>query len=66
MTSAAAKGTGRRRAEGRGYGLVLFASVLLLVVGCLVRNSQVLIPTPERLASAAGISLLVGDPICRA
>jgi hypothetical protein len=25
---------GRRRAEGRGYGLVLFAAILLFVVGC--------------------------------
>ena len=37
MTSATtqpARGTGGRHAEGRGYGLVLFASVLLVVVGC--------------------------------
>jgi hypothetical protein len=37
MTSATtqpAKGTGGRDEEGRGYGLVLFASVLLLIVGC--------------------------------
>ena len=27
-------GEARRHQEGRGYGLVLFASVLLLVVGC--------------------------------
>jgi hypothetical protein len=27
-------GEARRRTEGHGYGLVLFASVLLLVVGC--------------------------------
>src|SRR5438045_5152708 len=34
MTSAAMRPTtGRTRAEGRGYGLVLFAGVLLLVVG---------------------------------
>jgi hypothetical protein len=34
MTSAAMRrGTGRARAEGRGYGLVLFAGSLLLVVG---------------------------------
>ncbi len=26
-------GTGRRHAEGRGYGLIFFASILLLVVG---------------------------------
>ena len=26
-------GTGGRRAEGRGYGLIFFASILLLVVG---------------------------------
>ena len=37
MTSAAtqpAKGTGGHRAEGKGYGLVFFASALLLIVGC--------------------------------
>ena len=33
MTSAARSSTGRTYAEGRGYGLVLFAGVLLLVVG---------------------------------
>jgi len=35
MTSATTtpRGTGRRRAEGGGYGLVLFASVLLVVAG---------------------------------
>ena len=37
MTSAAtrpASGAGGRHAEGQGYGLVLFASILLVVVGC--------------------------------
>jgi hypothetical protein len=37
MTSAAtqpARGGGAHRAEGHGYGLVLFASVLLVIVGC--------------------------------
>jgi hypothetical protein len=37
MTSATiepARGTGGRHAEGQGYGLVLFASILLVVVGC--------------------------------
>ena len=37
MTSAAtgpAAGTGGRHAQGHGYGLVLFASVLLVIVGC--------------------------------
>ena len=33
-TSTSATGAGRRRAEGRGYGLVLFAAILLFVVGC--------------------------------
>jgi hypothetical protein len=27
-------GEARRNAQGHGYGLVLFASILLLVVGC--------------------------------
>jgi hypothetical protein len=37
MTSSAtqpASGTGGHRAEGQGYGLVLFASVLLVIIGC--------------------------------
>ncbi len=37
MTSATTKpasGSGGRHAEGHGYGLVLFASVLLIIVGC--------------------------------
>src|SRR5690242_9286724 len=35
MTSAAMRPTrGRARADGRGYGLILFAGSLLLVVGC--------------------------------
>jgi len=37
MTSATtqpARSTRGHRAEGRGYGLVLFASVLLVIVGC--------------------------------
>jgi hypothetical protein len=33
-TSQPASGTGGHRADGQGYGLVLFASVLLLIVGC--------------------------------
>ena len=37
MTSSAtqpARGTSGHRAEDRGYGLVFFASVLLVIVGC--------------------------------
>ena len=37
MTSSAttqARGAGGQSAEGRGYGLVLFASILLAVIGC--------------------------------
>jgi hypothetical protein len=35
MTSATMKpSTGGRHAEGRGYGMVLFASILLVVIGC--------------------------------
>jgi len=33
-TTTPSVGEARRRQEGRGYGLVLFASILLLVVGC--------------------------------
>jgi hypothetical protein len=33
MTSAAMRSRGSQAAEGRGYGLLIFASVLLLVVG---------------------------------
>ena len=32
-TTQPASGTGGRRAEGQGYGLVLFASVLLVIIG---------------------------------
>jgi hypothetical protein len=37
MTSAAYKaaGMGRRSAERQGYGLVVFAAILLAVIGCL-------------------------------
>ena len=34
MTSATARRAGGRHAEGQGYGLVMFASVLLLILGC--------------------------------
>src|SRR6266566_9668558 len=34
MTSATTRGTGSRHAEGHGYGLVLFASVLLVILAC--------------------------------
>ena len=34
MTSTAARRAGGRHAEGHGYGLILFASVLLLILGC--------------------------------
>jgi hypothetical protein len=34
MTSAARRPAGSVRADGRGYGLVLFAATLLLVLGC--------------------------------
>jgi len=33
-TTTAPRGTGRHRAEGRGYGLVFFAAILLRMVGC--------------------------------
>jgi hypothetical protein len=33
-TTGSATGAGGRHAEGRGYGLVLFASALLVIVGC--------------------------------
>ena len=33
-TTQPARGTGGHRAEGQGYGLVMFASVLLVIVGC--------------------------------
>jgi hypothetical protein len=33
MTSAAMRSRGRQIAEGRGYGLIIFASVILLVAG---------------------------------
>jgi hypothetical protein len=33
-TTESARGAGGRHAEGQGHGLVLFASVLLVIVGC--------------------------------
>ncbi len=33
-TTTAAQGTGGHRAAGQGYGLVLFASILLFVISC--------------------------------
>ena len=33
-TTYPARGMGGRHAEGQGYGLVLFASVLLVIIGC--------------------------------
>ena len=33
-TTQPARGTGGHRAKGQGYGLVMFASVLLVIVGC--------------------------------
>jgi hypothetical protein len=35
-----ARGTGGRHAEGQGYGLVLFASVLLVIIGCFNAGEQ--------------------------
>jgi hypothetical protein len=34
MTSVTTRGTSGRHAEGHGYGLVLFASVLLVILAC--------------------------------
>jgi hypothetical protein len=33
-TTGSARGAGGRHAEGHGYGLVLFAAVLLVILGC--------------------------------
>ena len=33
LTTRPESGAGRRHAEGRGYGMVLFASILLLIIG---------------------------------
>ena len=62
MTSATLKpaGMGRRRAEGRGYGLIIFAAALLAVIGffnlldgiAAIANSHVFI---------AGARFVVGD-----
>ena len=63
MTSATMKrdsGAGGRHAEGRGYGMVLFASVLLLVIGffnmlygiAAIANSHVFV---------AGAHYVIGD-----
>src|ERR1035437_7932529 len=63
MTSAttrSATGTGGRHADGHGYGLVLFASALLVVVDCFnliygiaaIANSHVSPPTPTTCPAA--------------
>jgi hypothetical protein len=65
MTSATtepSRGTGGQHAEGHGYGLVLFASVLLVMVGCLdviygvaaIANSHVLTASAHYVFGRAG------------
>ena len=71
MTSATtgpSTGTGGRPAEGHGYGLVLFASVLLVIVGCFnliygiaaIANSHVF--TATRTTCSAACAPGAGSP----
>jgi hypothetical protein len=75
MTSATtqpARSTGGHRAEGQGYGLVLFASVLLVVVGCFnliygiaaIANSHVFVANAHyvfgNLRAWGWITLIIG------
>jgi len=75
MTSAttqSARGTGGQRAEGRGYGLVLFASVMLVIIGCFnliygiaaIANSHVFVANAHfvfgNLKTWGWITLIVG------
>jgi hypothetical protein len=69
-----AHGAGGRHAEGHGYGLVLFASVLLVIVGCFnlvygiaaVANSHVFTANAHYvfgdLRSWGWIMLIIGVP----
>ncbi len=73
MTSATIKpGTGGRHAQGHGHGLVLFASILLVVVGCFnliygiaaVANSHVFVANAHyvfaNLRAWGWITLIIG------
>jgi hypothetical protein len=75
MTSATtqpARGTGGHRAEGQGYGLVLFASVLLVILGCFnliygiaaIANSHVFVANAHyvfgNLRAWGWITLIIG------
>jgi hypothetical protein len=75
MTSATtepARGAGRRHAEGHGYGLVLFASVMLVIIGCFnliygiaaIANSHVFIANAHyvfgNLRTWGWITLIIG------
>ncbi len=73
MTSApTGAATGRRHAEGRGYGLVLFASILMLVIGCFnliygiaaIANSHVFVANAHyvfaNLRAWGWITLIIG------
>ncbi len=74
MTSAAHKsaGMGRRSAERRGYGLVVFAAILLAVIGCFnliygiaaIANSHVFVANAHyvfgNLRAWGWITLIIG------
>jgi hypothetical protein len=75
MTSATtqpARGTGGRHSDGHGYGLVLFASVMLVIVGCFnliygiaaIANSHVLTANAHyvfgNLRAWGWITLIIG------
>ena len=75
MTSATtepARGAGGRRAERQGYGLVLFAAVMLVIVGCFnliygiaaVANSHVFVANAHyvfgNLRTWGWITLIIG------
>ena len=71
-TTQSARGTGGQRAEGRGYGLVLFASVMLVIIGCFnliygiaaIANSHVFVANAHyvfgNLRTWGWITLIIG------
>jgi hypothetical protein len=71
-TTGSARGTSGRHAESHGYGLVLFASVLLVILGCFnliyglaaIANSHVFIASAHyvfgSLRSWGWITLIIG------
>jgi hypothetical protein len=71
-TTTSVRGTGSRHSAGSGYGLILFASILLLVIGCFnliygiaaIANSHVFVANAHfvfaNLRTWGWITLIIG------